>query len=131
MSDQVELISLAELIEQIKTDLLTNAVSDNPAFFIDGIEVTAQVVARRDRAKGGKASTGINLAVLGLRADAGLDIKTALGSQLTQTVTIKLSPLLTKDESLGHLDPTSRYEVEHNAAEILIRGARGESPNAV
>lgn len=83
MSEQVELISLADLIEQVKADLLSKGAGDNPAFFIDGVEVAAQVVARRDKAEGGKAGLGISLAVLGLKADAGIHTKTTLGSQLT------------------------------------------------
>jgi hypothetical protein len=131
MSEQLELISLADLIEQIKTDLLTKGVGNNPAFFIDGVEIAAQVVARREKAEGGKAGLGISLAVLGLRADAGVDTKTTLGSQLTQTVTIKLSPLLSKEHYLAQLGDAERERVTQTAAELVARGTRGGSGNPV
>jgi len=125
MSKQLELISLAELIEQIKADLLAKGPGDSPALFVDGIEVTAHVVARRDTTQGGKAGLGIKLAVLGLTADAGVDTQTTLGSQQTQTVTIKLSPLLTKEQYLAKLTAQERDRVEKTAAQ-LIRGAKGD-----
>ena len=130
MDEQLELISLAELIERIKTDLLTTA-GDRPAFFIDGVEVTAQVVARRDRAEGGKAGVGISLAVLGLKADAGLDTRTTLGSQLTQGVTIRLSPLLSKEEYLAGLEAGERDRVMQTAADVVTRGTRRGSADPV
>jgi hypothetical protein len=131
MSEQVELISLADLIEQVKTDLLSKRAGDNPAFFVDGVEVAAQVVVRRDKAEGGKAGLGISLAVLGLKADAGIATKTTLGSQLTQTVTIKLSPLLSKEEYLGQLGADERDRVMQTAAEIVTRGTGSGSGNPV
>jgi len=131
MSEQLELISLADLIEQIKTDLLTKGAGANPAFFIDGVEIAAQVVARREKAEGGKAGLGISLAVLGLRADAGVDTKTTLGSQLTQTVTIKLSPLLSKEQYLAQLGDPERERVTQTAAKVVARGTRGGSGNPV
>jgi hypothetical protein len=61
MNDSLELISLAELIEQVKADLLAGARGGpgaKPVFFVDGVEVTAQVVVRRERNEGGKAGPG-------------------------------------------------------------------------
>jgi hypothetical protein len=118
-SEPYELISLSELIEQIKRDLMANRQSD-PALYIDGIEVSAQVVATRNKTEGGNA--GIGLAVLGLKADAGLDSHSTLGSQLTQTVTIKLSPLLSREEIVRQLDPDARKEVEQAIRQGLVRG---------
>lgn len=123
MSESVELISLAELIEQVKVDLLSgggSTATQTPVFFVDAVEVTAQVVARREKGEGGKA--GLSLSVLGVKADAGIDTKTTLGSQLTQTITIKLSPLLTKDAYLARLAPDHREEIEDAAAKALARG---------
>lgn len=125
MREQLELISLAELIDQIKTDLLIKGKGGNPAFIIDGVEVTAQVVARKDKADGGNAA--LSLSVLGLKADAGLDTKTTLASQLTQTVTIKLSPLLAKDEYLSQLSDEERIGIKEAAARVVARGIRGDA----
>jgi hypothetical protein len=131
VSEQLELISLAEVIEQIKTDLLTNPAGANPAFFIDGVEVTAQVVAHREKAEGNKAGVGIGLAVLGFKANAGVDTKTTLGNQSTQTVTIKLSPLLTKESYLASLDTAARDALVQSAAQVITRSAHGVSTDPV
>ncbi len=50
MNKSIEMISLSELIEPIKADLLGPADPSgarNPLFFIDAVEVTAQVVEQR------------------------------------------------------------------------------------
>ena len=126
MNESIELISLAELIEQIKTDLLDRVGARgarDPLFFVDAVEITAQVVVRRDKAEGGKA--GLSLAVLGLKADAGIDTKTTVGSQLTQGITIKLSPLLSKEDFLAGLAPEQRQGLDEAAAKAIVRGGRG------
>jgi hypothetical protein len=122
MSESVEFISLSELIEQVKVDLLSGGgpSAPGPLFFVEAVEVSAQVVARREKGEGGKA--GLSLSVLGLKADAGIDTKTTVGSQLTQTVTIKLSPLLSKDAYLARLAPDQRQGVEDATAKALARG---------
>jgi len=120
-SEPYELISLSDLIEQIKADLLAPGRNSDPAFYIDGIEVAAQVVATRNKTEGGKA--GIGLSVLGLKADAGLDSHSTLGSQLTQTVTIKLSPLFDREEYMQRLDSDAHDEVEQVMRQSVVRGA--------
>jgi hypothetical protein len=127
MSEQYELISLAELIDQIKADLLAPRENPDPAFYIDGIEVTAQVVATRNQTEGGKA--GIGLSVLGLKADAGVDTHSSLGGQATQTVTIKLSPLLSREDYLKQLGDDERGRIEQIAARVVTRG--GSSADSV
>jgi hypothetical protein len=127
VNESIELISLAELIEQVKADLLGQTATTGtsaPVFFVDAVEITAQVVAQREKGEGGRA--GLSLSVLGFKADAGIDTKTTLGSQLTQTVTIKLSPLLSKDAYLARLAPDQRQGIEDTAAAVIARGgARG------
>jgi len=128
MMDNIELISLADLIDQVKRDLLKPAHSggaEPPLLYVDAIEVTAQVVAQRERGEGGKA--GLSLSVLGLKANAGIDTTTSVGSQLTQAVTIKLSPLVTKTESLQGLSPTQREELAETASTGAVRGRRSGS----
>jgi hypothetical protein len=98
-------------------------------FFIDAVEVTAQVVVQRNKAEGGKA--GLSLAVLGLKADAGIDTKTTVGSELTQSITIKLSPLLGKADYLARLAPEQRQALDEAAAQAIVRGGtRGSGPTA-
>ncbi len=128
MIESVELISLSELIEQIKADLMLGASAEgarDPLFFVEGVEVTAQVVARREKGEGGKA--GLSLSVLGFKADAGVDSKTTVGNQLTQTVSIKLTPLLSKEEYLRRLTPEQQARMEETAAKAVVRGGGGSS----
>lgn len=127
MSDELELISLSDLIAQVKADLLTSKNKPDPAFYIDGIEIAAQVVATTNKIEGGKA--GIGLSVLGLKADAGIDTHTSLGSQLTQTVTIKLSSLLSREQYLEQVDEDERNKIKETAAKVLTRG--GDSADSV
>jgi len=127
MSEQYELISLAELIDQIKADLLAPRENPDPAFYIDGIEVTAQVVATRNRTEGGKA--GIGLSVLGVKADAGVDTHGSLGGQATQTVTIKLSPLISREQHWQRLDKAARKKLEKTVPGVVVRGS--DTPDAI
>lgn len=130
MAEQPELISLADLIEQVKNDLLANPTA-NPALFVDGIDITAQVVVSRSRSEGGKAGVGLNLSVLGFKADAGLNSQTTLGSERTQTVTIKLSPLLDKAGYLAQLSKAEKSKLEQDVAKIATRGKKASSANPV
>jgi len=130
MTEQPELISLADLIDQIKSDLRRGERSD-PALFIDGIEVTAQVVVSRNKTEGGKTGVGLNLSVIGFKADAGINTQTALGSEMTQSVTIKLSPLLDKADYLAQLDETERIKLEQDVAKIATRGKSTASANPI
>jgi hypothetical protein len=125
MQDQLEPISLADLIDQVKRDLLDPAVTggaEPPLLYVDAIEVTAQVVARREKGEGGKA--GLSLSVLGLKADAGVDTKTGVAGQLTQAVTVKLSPLVTKAEYLEGLSASRRDKLAETAAKGAVRGSQ-------
>ena len=126
MTEQPELISLAELIEQVKSDLLNNPAS-KPAFYIDGIEIAAQVVVSRNKTEGGKAGVGLNLSVIGFKADAGITTQTTLGSEMTQSVTIKLSPLMDKADYLASLTLAQRTEIKQQVRQGVVRGSGDQS----
>jgi len=122
-SSEIELVSLSELIDKVKSDLLAQVKperEDTPLLFVDGVEITAQVLAKREKGEGGKA--GLSLSVLGFGANAGIDTKTTIARELTQTVTIKLSPLLGKAEYVEGLGPKDRSEMLRMANKALIRG---------
>jgi hypothetical protein len=123
MSSDIELISLAELIAKIKSDLLAPVDPTDhrsPLLFVDGVEVTAQVVAKRKKGEGGKA--GLSLSVLGFGADAGIDSKTTVTDELTQKVTIGLSPLLDKSDYLASLGPDERARLARTLQRGAVRG---------
>ncbi len=115
MSKEAELISLSDLVAKIKSDLLAQIQPKNslPLLYIDEIEVTAQVVAKREKGEGGNA--GLSLSVLGIGAEAGVDTKTTIGREMTQSVTLKLSPLLNKEEYLEQLGDEDRAKVQTQA----------------
>jgi hypothetical protein len=129
MTDQPELISLADLIDQIKTDLLDKRPTGTPAFFIDAVEVTAQVVVSRKRSEGGDAGVGLNLSVLGFKAEASIDTRSDIGSQMTQQVTIKLSPLVEKADYKQGLVAEALDTVEAQAAQAVARGGLEQTVN--
>ncbi len=123
MTQGVELISLSELITKVKDDLLTQTVIDNKnsrLLFLEEIEITAQVVVKRGKGEGGKA--GLSLSVLGFGADAGVDTKTTVARELTQTVTVKLSPLFGKAEYMQGLSPEDKAKVMGTVKQGAVRG---------
>lgn len=123
MPRDVELISLSELITKVKSDLLSQTGLDNknnPLLFLEEVEITAQVVAKREKGEGGKA--GLSLSVLGFGADAGVDTKTTVASELTQTVTVKLSPLFGKAEYVQRLSPEDKAKVLGTVQQGAVRG---------
>lgn len=127
MSESVEFISLSELIEQVKVDLLSGGgpSAPGPLLFVEAVEVSAQVVARREKGEGGKA--GLSLSVLGFKADAGIDTTTTVGSQLTQSVTIKLSPLVGKAEYFQGLNADEKTNLLGILKRGGVRGADAET----
>jgi hypothetical protein len=122
MNDIPELISLAELIEQVKADLLASAPTAPAVFFIDGVEVTAQVLAQRQRMEGGKA--GLRLSVLGAKAEAGVDSHTTVAADRIQTVKVHLTPLIDKAEAMTRLAEDERERVRAEAVQAVMRGSR-------
>lgn len=129
MSNAVELISLSELIEQVKEDLLSKVQTESketPLLFMEEIEVSAQVVAKREKGEGGKA--GLSLAVFGLGAEAEVNTETSIGHELTQTVRIKLTPLYGKEEYLRDRTPQAQSEIARQG-ENLARESGGGGKN--
>jgi hypothetical protein len=80
-------IGLAELIENVKQDLLNSSYSDKetniPLLYIESVELELKVTVNRG-VKG-----GIDIKVLSLGSDAS--------QNEAQTVKVKLSPLLSKE----------------------------------
>lgn len=124
MASDVEPIALSELIAKVKSDLLAGADpagEQAPLLYVDAVEITAQVVAKREESGGAKA--GLSLSILGYGVKAGLDAKTAVSHDLTQTVTVKLSPVLSKADYLGALTPEERLRLAATQRQGAVRGA--------
>ncbi|HEY9660198.1 MAG TPA: trypco2 family protein [Allocoleopsis sp.] len=83
-------IGLSELIEKVKTDLLTPPKGKNkPFLFVDSVELELQVVVKKD------ANTGIEVDVIGI---GGASLGADVGQENIQTIKVNLSPLFTKEE---------------------------------
>jgi hypothetical protein len=123
MSQNIELISLSELIAKVKSDLLSQVKPhglDTALLFVDEISITAQVIAKREQGEGGKA--GLKLSVLGLGANAGIDSKTTVAHELTQNVTLKLSPLIDKTEYVQKLTSEQKNQLRNTIQQGVVRG---------
>jgi hypothetical protein len=93
MSEEMS-IGLAELIEQVKAELLTppkdkNKAKTTPFLFVESVELELQVTVKRE----GKTGVKVNvLSVGGAEAGGGIS------KDRIQKVTVKLSPLFDKEE---------------------------------
>jgi hypothetical protein len=84
-------IGLAELIEQVKRELLATSLdneTDVPFLSVDSIELELQVTVKRE------GKTGIKIYILEAGGSAGRDD--------VQTVKVTLSPLLSKEKLLDN-----------------------------
>jgi len=77
-------IGLAELIEQVKKELLTTQTDDERLFAVGTVELELSFTATR------AATGGLNLQVVSIGGDAG--------SERMQRIKITLEPLVTVDE---------------------------------
>lgn len=120
MSEE-NLIGLAELIEQIKQDLLSTASdtgTEVPFLSVDTVELELQVTVRRE----GKA--GLKVYVFQLDGGKSRDD--------VQKVKVTLSPLLSKEVRLGLYKkryPERIPELVDKSIQALTKGNDGESLN--
>ncbi|KAB8320492.1 hypothetical protein SD81_002540 [Tolypothrix campylonemoides VB511288] len=116
------LIGLAELIEQVKRELLSTYLSnetssnktDVPFFSVDSVELELQVTVKKE----GKG--GVKIYVLEVGGGASRDD--------VQKVKVTLSPLLKKEQLLGiynKLYPERWQEFLKTSVEALTKGNEG------
>ncbi|MGB3758623.1 MAG: trypco2 family protein [Rivularia sp. (in: cyanobacteria)] len=111
-------IGLAELIEQIKQELLSTEAEGEkpiPLFSVDQVNLELQVTARKE----GKA--GIKVYVVELGGGGSRDD--------VQKVTVTLTPLLTKEERVALYKtryPQKWKLLEETSIEGLLKGSSGE-----
>ena len=85
-------IGLAELIQQVKKELLTTyqgSNDDTPILSVDSVELELQVTVKKE----GKGGVKINVLQFG-----GGELSGGASRDDVQKVTVKLSPLLSKEE---------------------------------
>lgn len=113
-------IGLAELIEQVKQELLTTYPSgkaDTPFLSIDSVELELQVTVKKE----GKGGVKINVLSVG-----GGELAGGVSRDDIQKVKVKLSPLLNKEQLLGFynksINPEKRKEFLKTSIEALTKG---------
>ena len=87
-------IGLAELIQQVKQELLTtypHSENDTPILGVDSVELELQVTVKRE----GKGGVKINVLQFG-----GGELSGGASRDDVQKVKVKLSPLVSKEEIL-------------------------------
>lgn len=115
-------IGLAELIEQVKQELLTTYSSsdkDIPFLSVDSVELELQVTVKKE----GKGNVKINVLQVG-----GGELGGGASRDDVQKVKVTLSPLLKKEQLLGiykHLYPERWQEFLKTSAEALTKGSDG------
>ncbi|MEP0755216.1 hypothetical protein NDA03_23650 [Trichocoleus sp. Lan] len=114
-------IGLAELIEQVKQELLTpssKGETDIPLLSVDEVELELQVTVKKE-AKG-----GIKIYVLELGGGGSRDD--------VQKVKVKLSPIVNKETLLGlykKRHPERLNELVDDHIEGIFKGGSGENLN--
>ncbi|MEW6499832.1 MAG: trypco2 family protein [Cyanobacteriota bacterium] len=114
-------IGLAELIEQVKRELLTPSSEDKahiPLLSVDEVELELQVTVKKD-VKG-----GIKIYVLELGGGGSRDD--------VQKVKVKLSPIVSKETLLGlykKRHPERLSELVDTSFEGIYKGGSGENLN--
>ncbi|NEO75340.1 trypco2 family protein [Moorena sp. SIO4G3] len=110
-------IGLAELIEQVKGELLTPAQDTTaPFLFVESVELELQVTFKKE----GKAGIKMNvLSVGGAEAGGGI------GQDQIQKVKVKLSPLYSKEEMKKYcteLHPETVIPSINNSINGIMKG---------
>ena len=106
-----DLISLADVIQQLKADL--KPIQDDPLFYLDSIEIEAQVVVSREH--GGDIKLSV-LNFLGAEANAKHE------AAYTQSIKINLSPIFSKEELKNALPPDRLSQAKQSACQTVMRG---------
>ena len=102
-------LGLSELIEKVKTDLLTSSRDKTvPFLFVESVELELQVVVKKD------AKTGLEIDVIGI---GGGKIGGDVGQENVQTVKVTLSSLYSKEELKIYFS-----DLSPKASERMIKG---------
>jgi hypothetical protein len=115
-------IGLSEFIFQVKQDLLSKQFTDDdpvPFLMIDEVEVEVAVVATKE--VGGGVNGKINLSILGL-GEIGAEGGGKINKENAQTVRVKLSPIISKQELIDKLDPKQKKRIYELSRSVLARG---------
>lgn len=121
-------IGLAELIEQVKRELVANApgqTKDAPILFVNSVELELQVTVKR----GGTGGVKVNVVSVG-----GAEIGGSVSRDDVHKVKVILSPLFDKErlmEFYGTLHPDKVPSSVKRSLEALFKGNEEEPPSVI
>ncbi|MBW4665930.1 MAG: hypothetical protein KME60_00445 [Cyanomargarita calcarea GSE-NOS-MK-12-04C] len=113
-------IGLAELIQQVKQELLTTypgSENDTPLLSIDSVELELQVTVKKE----GKAGIKINVLQFG-----GGELSGGANRDDVQKVKVKLSPLVSKEvliNTYGKKNPEKYQQFVDQTLEGILKGS--------
>ena len=116
-------IGLAELIQQVKQELLSTVpgkAKEAPILFVSAVEVEAQVTVKRE----GKAGVKINVLSVG-----GGELGGGISRDEVHKVKVTLSPLFDKDRLLEFYQTLQADQVPESvkqSLEALLKGEEGD-----
>lgn len=121
-------IGLAELIEQVKRDLLSTApgqTKDAPVLFVNSVELELQVTVKR----GGTGGVKVNVVSVG-----GAELGGNISRDDVHKVKVTLAPLFDKErlmEFYGTLHPDKVPSSVKQSLEALFKGDEDEPPSVI
>lgn len=121
-------IGLAELVEQVKKELLSTApgqTKDAPVLFVNSVELELQVTVKR----GGTGGLKVNVVPLG-----GAEISGSISRDDVHKVKVTLSPLFDKErlmEFYGAIHPDKIPSSVKRSLEALFKGDEEEPPSVI
>lgn len=127
MSDEKS-IGLAELIEQVKKELLSTVpgqTKDAPLLFVNSVELELQVTVKR----GGTSGVKVNVVSIG-----GAEIGGSLSRDDVHKVKVTLSPLLDKErlmEFYEALHPDKTFSSVKRSLDALLKGNEEDPPSVI
>jgi hypothetical protein len=116
-------IGLAELIEQVKQDLLSTVPGKNkdaPILFVSSVEVEAQVTVKRE----GKAGVKIDVVSVG-----GGELGGGISRDDVHKVKVTLSPLFDKDRMMEFYQTLQADKVPASVRQSIDAFLKGEEDN--
>lgn len=116
-------IGLAELVEQVKKELLSSVPgnsSDAPILFVESVELELKVTASRE------GNGGVKIDVLSI---GGGEVKGTLKRENVHTVKVKLSPLFDKERLMEFYQTLHSDKVPTSVKQSLDALLKGEGDN--
>lgn len=116
-------IGLADLIQQVKQELLSTVPGENtdtPIMFVESVELELQVAVSRE------GGGGIKIDVLSF---GGAEANAAMSQERSHTVKVKLSPLFDKEKLMEFYETLHPDKIPSSVKQSLNALLKGTEPN--